>query len=393
MTSYSLRWGISSPVSAVGLWTRPEADDQKSGTAYWRRRRYGALCMQGTPDGCMTLQHLPLLLVVTALLLLTLVSAVHAANPLPSQPATLDEAVTAVRTMVQQGRSRDEIASWVTQSVDSRVTNINSIERMSLPVNWIPFVGASMGVNKKFAEWRDRNIFDYRTTAQWTWENGVGQCSEIASTVYYILKGAGVSGNVRILNSGGHEFVVWGMQDGANPDKPSTWDTGARALDPWQGSVLTPQEAQSNGWMGDDGKATMSDQTTGFDKEAKGWTVSGTNAGTSGSGEGCFIATAAYGTPLAPDIQVLRDFRDQVLLRNPAGRTLVQSYYQISPGIADVIARHEVLRTIVREGFVRPLVHIIRLLEMFWRTSPESASTGHGTIPSGNPWTGREGIV
>ena len=63
---------------------------------------------------------------------------------------------------------------------------------------------------------------------------------------------------------------------------------------------------------------------------------------------GCFIATAAYGTPMAEEIQVLRDFRDGYLLTNPIGRAFVDFYYRTSPPIADFIAGHPILRQAVR---------------------------------------------
>lgn len=74
----------------------------------------------------------------------------------------------------------------------------------------------------------------------------------------------------------------------------------------------------------------------------------------------CFIATAAYGTPLHEDIDVLRDFRDEYLMTNPIGRTFVKIYYSTSPPIADVIRENKGLRTIVRDGLVKPLVYISR---------------------------------
>lgn len=80
----------------------------------------------------------------------------------------------------------------------------------------------------------------------------------------------------------------------------------------------------------------------------------------------CFIATAAYGTPAAEEIQVLRDFRDGVLLQSPAGRDLVGFYYAASPPVADFIAEHEWLRTVVREGFVDPIVWLVDQTRTLW---------------------------
>lgn len=80
----------------------------------------------------------------------------------------------------------------------------------------------------------------------------------------------------------------------------------------------------------------------------------------------CFIATAAYGTRTAVEIDVLRNFRDDVLMQSPAGRDLVGFYYAATPPLADFIARHESLRTIVRECIVDPIVWATSRLQPFW---------------------------
>lgn len=82
--------------------------------------------------------------------------------------------------------------------------------------------------------------------------------------------------------------------------------------------------------------------------------------------EGCFIATAAYGTYTAQEIEILREFRDEILLSNGLGAQFVSFYYRTSPPIADFISQHDVLRTIMREGFVDPIVAILNWTHNLW---------------------------
>jgi hypothetical protein len=67
---------------------------------------------------------------------------------------------------------------------------------------------------------------------------------------------------------------------------------------------------------------------------------------------GCFIATAAYGTPMAQEIQILREFRDEYLLTKPVGQALVGLYYRVSPPIAELITEHPTLKSVVRVGLL-----------------------------------------
>lgn len=74
-----------------------------------------------------------------------------------------------------------------------------------------------------------------------------------------------------------------------------------------------------------------------------------------GSNYACFIATAAYGSPLEPHVVVLRQFRDQYLKRTALGRAFIRFYYRYSPPVAAAIARREPLRGLVR-ALLTPVV-------------------------------------
>ncbi len=73
---------------------------------------------------------------------------------------------------------------------------------------------------------------------------------------------------------------------------------------------------------------------------------------------GCFIATAAYGSPLDPHLDSLRDFRDRFMMTNRPGRALVRFYYRHSPPLADFISNRDWLRAIIRE-VLTPMVFTI----------------------------------
>jgi hypothetical protein len=76
----------------------------------------------------------------------------------------------------------------------------------------------------------------------------------------------------------------------------------------------------------------------------------------------CFVATAAYGTPLAEEIGVLRRFRDRHLASNAIGRALVDAYYTVGPVAADAIRDHEALRFATRAA-LDPVIGFARWLD------------------------------
>jgi hypothetical protein len=89
------------------------------------------------------------------------------------------------------------------------------------------------------------------------------------------------------------------------------------------------------------------------------WVLNGDDA--------CFIATAAYGTSTATEIDTLRAFRDEVLLESTLGSKLVEWYYQASPPLADFISENQPLRTLVRDLFVEPIIWAIDAVGILWR--------------------------
>ena len=74
---------------------------------------------------------------------------------------------------------------------------------------------------------------------------------------------------------------------------------------------------------------------------------------------GCFIATAAYGTPFAKEIDVLRNWRDDFLEASYPGRLFIRTYYSLSPPVADNISESDGKRKIVRTA-LSPIVKVLK---------------------------------
>ena len=105
------------------------------------------------------------------------------------------------------------------------------------------------------------------------------------------------------------------------------------------------------------GNDEENDNSTGNDNPNFNNPVNNTSVSTGGGGGGCFIATAAYGSLVAPHVEILRDFRDRFLITNTLGKSFVNLYYTYSPPLADFIAKHDHLRMMVRMTLF-PLVGI-----------------------------------
>ena len=119
--------------------------------------------------------------------------------------------------------------------------------------------------------------------------------------------------------------------------------------------TATPNSGYTfSGWTGDVPSGQENDNpitiTMDSDKSitANFSTIPTGDGGDNGKNGGCFIATAAYGSPLHPHIDILREFRDRYLMTNKLSRGFVDSYYRYSPYLANIIAKQKILKIAAR---------------------------------------------
>jgi hypothetical protein len=83
-------------------------------------------------------------------------------------------------------------------------------------------------------------------------------------------------------------------------------------------------------------------------------------------GGGCLIATAAYGSELAPQVQMLREIRDNQLMNTESGSAFMSSfneaYYSFSPYIADMERESPVFKEIVKAGLT-PMLSTLAIMD------------------------------
>lgn len=70
---------------------------------------------------------------------------------------------------------------------------------------------------------------------------------------------------------------------------------------------------------------------------------------------GCFVATAAHGSPDHPTVKILRRWRDECLKTHKVGALFVDFYYKISPSLAKKIEKNNAIKSIVR-GVLRVII-------------------------------------
>lgn len=164
---------------------------------------------------------------------------------------SLDGLVAQVRSMKAQGKTRGEIAAFVTRSVDERIVSLNQSGRDERG-------GMHSAVYKQkkgmFDAWSKTGIGvdEPWSSAHWTWINRVGHCQENAHMAYHVLMMDFGSGAViRELTCGDHVYVVLGVPPEV-PGEVSIADLNrwpdAWLIDPWQGVCKPGREMGLRDW-------------------------------------------------------------------------------------------------------------------------------------------------
>jgi hypothetical protein len=78
-----------------------------------------------------------------------------------------------------------------------------------------------------------------------------------------------------------------------------------------------------------------------------------------GEVDACFVATAAYGSVMANDVDLLRRFRDLALRSTALGELAIETYYTFGPALAGVVGESELLRATARD-VLAPIVAWVR---------------------------------
>ena len=103
-------------------------------------------------------------------------------------------------------------------------------------------------------------------------------------------------------------------------------------------------------------------------------------ASSEAQGGGCLIATAAFGSEMAPQVQFLRELRDNTVLQTESGSAFMtgfnQFYYSFSPAIADYERENPVFKEAVKLTLT-PLLTSLALLQ-YADIDSESEMLGYG---------------
>lgn len=93
------------------------------------------------------------------------------------------------------------------------------------------------------------------------------------------------------------------------------------------------------------------------------------------TGHTCFIATVAYGTSFAKEIDSFRGFRNKVLMTNKLGRIFVKFYYSESRKLCNILVDMETTKRVLRV-LLNPLAKILKGFDKYYTASKKDITIG-----------------
>lgn len=246
----------------------------------------------------------------------------------------------------------------------------NNGDKIELLVNEVGYFDGSKAVNIKN---KGDYLLDISADGKWTVkieqpspfsapsvpQNFTGKGQQV-SEMFSLGKGLAT---FKMTHDGSENFIVWLLdQEGRNIEllvnEIGAFD-GSKATGIKNGGIYLLDIAADGNW-------TINVGGEVFEPPSKKEPKEDAKDEQGESKDGCFIATAVYGPPLVSEVNILREFRDKILLENDLGREFVKFYYQNSPPIAEFISKHAFIRKIVRKVGIEPIVGLLKSTKSAW---------------------------
>jgi len=180
-----------------------------------------------------------------------------------------------------------------------------------------------------------------------------------------------VSGSISPVVSGAMVAIIFTKPDGSTLTRTVITGSDGTYTDTYKPDVIGSWTVKAS-WGGDSTYEGAFSSPSSFTVEKK----------------SCIIATTTYGSELSPEVQFLREFRDNTVLNTFAGRNFMAAfnawYYSFSPTFASSIAMNEFLRDLMKI-LLYPLIGVLHLSAITYSLlsfNPELAVVVSGVVAS-----------
>ena len=170
-----------------------------------------------------------------------------------------------------------------------------------------------------------------------------------------------------VINSGDETEIISGIKSNTGLREykiPLIWNFVTDVVAPEKKSVLEEQKEQALQY-GEEMFSNAAQQMQKVESAQQLVTEGGEIPPALTGGGGCLIATATYGTELAPQVQMLREIRDDSVLGTQSGAAFMSAfnsfYYSFSPAVADLERQNPMFREIVKVA-ITPMISTLTIL-------------------------------